>query len=251
MSAGRGPAHFVRQTITYTLFAIIIECTLMVLLFPVAGVWAFPLAGVASLGALVVWIAIRGLAWQQVRTPMSGPFVHLTPTTNLPTITAPNGMVHLRTTRSRSRPLMWPPNHRPTSLLFLFVSMPTAKRVGNNFTSDQVQSGVTAIVIEQLPADARVFRRRADNAVAIDVDYIGPGATTQYRSERQRHAGERFAVPVVGLRVIDELDRSDRWASVEQRPGQKCIACALRDPTRFIRRPCGEPSGEVGDEMGA
>jgi hypothetical protein len=188
MSAGRGPAHFVRQMVTYTLFVIIIECSLMVLLLPVAGFWAFPLGCVGSLGALASWIAVRGLAWRPVRTPVTGPFVHLTPTDNLATITTDDAMVHLRTGRSRS--LMWPPVHRPTSLLFLFVGNPTTTQVGNNFTSDQVQSGVTAIAIEHLPAGARVFHRRADNTVAIDIDYIGPGATTQYLSERQRDAGQ-------------------------------------------------------------
>jgi hypothetical protein len=173
----------VGQTIMYTLIGISIECSVMALLIPIAGLWAVPLACLGSLGALASWVAIRGLAWRPVQSPVAGPFVHLTPTGNLPTIITPDGTAHLRTTRSRSRPLMWPPLHRQTSLLFLFVGNPTAKRVGNNFTSDQIQSGVIAITIDYLPNDARVFHRRADNAIAIDIDYTGPATTTQYALE--------------------------------------------------------------------
>ncbi len=174
MSAGRRPAQFFRQTFTYALFAISIEALVLVVLFPLVGPWAIPFACLASLGVISIWIAIRGLAWTRPRTQISGPFVHLATGKNVPAITRSDGSVHLRAALQTARPLTWPPTRRTKALLFLFVGHPADKCVRTNFTADQIQAGLTAFIVEVLPPDAQILHRRADHAIAIDVDYVGP-----------------------------------------------------------------------------
>ena len=179
MSAGLRPAQFLLQTVTYVVFGLSIEALALVVLVPLVGLWAIPFACLASLAALSIWVALRGLAWTRPRPQISGPFVHLTTAENAPTIIGSDGSVHLRATLQTTRPLTWPPTLRTTSLLFLFVGHPADKCVRNNFTENQIHSGLTAIIIEALPPNAQVLRRRADNAIAIDVDYIGPAQVVQ------------------------------------------------------------------------
>jgi hypothetical protein len=182
VSAGRRPARAFVQTATFTLVVLAIGIPMIVLLVPVAGFWTVAIALLVYVAATSLWIAVCGFAWRRIRMPPLGPFVHLTPTESLWRITSPDGSVRLRTSRQTSRPLIWPPRNQPKSLLFLYVGHPARRHVRNNFTNQQIQSGLSAIVIEQLPANASVLRRRSDRAVAIDVDYIGPAIIA-------RHAG--------------------------------------------------------------
>ena len=182
MSAGRKPARSVLETAATVLFPFAIASAVFALLAPLVGLWALAIAVPAYFGAMSCWIAACGLAWRAARIPLSGPFVHLTPTENLSTIVRADGSVHLRTGRKSSRPLIWPPVNQPKSLLFLFVGNPAERHVRNNFTYRQIQSGLAAVTIEHLPADARVLRRRVDKAVAIGFDYTGPAAIARYVS---------------------------------------------------------------------
>ncbi len=180
MSAGRKPARSVLETAAIVLFPFAIALALFALLAPHVGFWAAAIAVPAYFAAMSCYIAACGLAWRPARIPLSGPFVHLTPTKNLSTIVRGDGSVYLRTGRKSSRPLIWPPVNQPKSLLFLFVGNPAERYVRNNFTKKQIQSGLAAITIEQLPAETRVLRRRVDKAVAIGDDYTGPAAVARY-----------------------------------------------------------------------
>lgn len=182
MSGGRKPARSVLETAAFILFTLAFAAAVFALPLQLLGFWAVPIVVLAYVGAMSCLIAICGLAWCPARIPLSGPFVHLTPTENLSTIVRADGSVHLRTGRKSSRPLIWPPVNQPKSLLFLFVGNPAERHVRNNFTYRQIQSGLAAVTIEQLPADARVLRRRVDKAVAIGFDYTGPAVIARYVS---------------------------------------------------------------------
>jgi hypothetical protein len=187
VSAGRKPARSVLETAAFILFTLALAAAVFVPPLRSVGFWAVPIVVLAYLGAMSCLIASCGLAWRPVRIPLSGPFIHLTPTENLSTIVRADGLVHLRTGRNSSRPLIWPPVNQPKSLLFLFVGNPAERHVRNNFTEKQIQSGLAAVTIEHLPADARVLRRRFDKAVAIAFDYTGPAAIARYVSCETTH----------------------------------------------------------------